>query len=393
MSLLEHQNDHRECLRMASELLGAPAVAVDLSWSMELRLRRHLQLEARRGIGSESALLNISDDRAGHRLAIGVERFRIRMPGNPIRVVHVVAPRSFRRMDSVYEFWAVAKGQLRQFYGFLRRAAKVAQKNVAPIMSESDRTRLWDHTIEFLRHGCEALREFGVAQKRGVLLLGEPGNGKTMACRWLRSQCHRYGLEWRSVTAEEYERKRNDAEAHELFELGRPGIVCFDDMDIALRDRSKFGETRDHSTFLGALDGLDMRQGIVFIFTSNALLEDLDPAFCRPGRIDLVLSFLKPDLSLRRALITQTWHPEILRHVRLDAVLRSTEGLSFAEIDEVKRLIVLNYLKSGEWNWECAWNAFRSSRDNRQSKGKLGFGRDREDTHELAESERSEYSS
>src|SRR5262245_234647 len=70
MSLLEHQNDHRECLRMASELLGTTAVAVDLSWSMEQRLRRQLQLEARCGIGPNPAMLTISDSRSGHQLAV-----------------------------------------------------------------------------------------------------------------------------------------------------------------------------------------------------------------------------------------------------------------------------------------------------------------------------------
>jgi hypothetical protein len=308
-------------------------------------------------------------------LEVGLERFRIRPPGPPIRIVRVIAPRAFRQMDSLYEFWAVAAGDIRRFYRFLRHAMRLAQHNAPPIMPEAERARLWDHTIGFLRRGCEILRKFGVAQKRGVLLLGEPGNGKTMACRWLRSQCGRHGLDWRSVTAEEYESKRNDAEAHELFELERPGIVCFDDMDVALRDRDKFGETRDHSTFLGALDGLELRQGIVFIFTSNARLADLDPAFCRPGRIDLILSFMRPDSQQRARLIRESWHPEIALHIAIQEVVRQTDGLSFAEIEETKRLLVLDHLKSGQWDWPRAWKEFQSGREDRKDKGTIGFAR------------------
>ena len=79
-----------------------------------------------------------------------------------------------------------------------------------------------------------ALRKYGASVKRGVMLLGSPGNGKTMACRWLASECRRLGLAWRSVTAEEYEQARAERSVPELFYLDTPGIVLFDDFDAAL---------------------------------------------------------------------------------------------------------------------------------------------------------------
>lgn len=168
---------------------------------------------------------------------------------------------------------------------FLRRGVKAAQRHRPPILHDGDLQRLWDNTIGFLRRGAALLERYGVPRKRGVLLLGEPGNGKTMACRWLRWQCSRRGLGWRAVTAEEYEAAKGDGGAHELFDLDRPGIVFFDDVDV----------------------------------------------------------------------------------------VAATDGLSFAELEELKKLLVLRYGETGCWEWFWAWSAFTAGRGDAGSHRKIGF--------------------
>jgi ATP-dependent 26S proteasome regulatory subunit len=239
-------------------------------------------------------------------------------------------------------------------------------------MRDQELNRLWANTIGFLRHGAEVMARYAVPQKRGVLLLGEPGNGKTMACRWLRDRCIRERFAWRSVTAEEFESARHESQAHELFELDRPGIVFFDDVDMAVRDRGQFNQTSDHSTFLGGLDGLEVHRGVVYLFTSNAQLASLDSAFLRPGRIDLVMTFARPDAELRRRLI-ETWHADLLAAIDLDLVVAETEGLSFAEIEECKKLLVLNFAERAEWDWAAALAAFRFGRGPGGPRTAIGF--------------------
>ena len=372
MYLEQHKNDHAQCAALAAEMLGGPVRALVLDWELESVLERRVRLVARRGIAAGHAILRFQRGREGHELAIGAELYRLDAPGGELRIVRVIAPRWGSSTEAAYQFWAVAEQDYRRLYGILRRAIRRRQRHAPPLMPEDDQRRLWANTIGFLKQTQHQLRDFGVPAKRGVLLLGEPGNGKTMACRWLRSHCNRLGLLWNNVTAEEFETSRKDGNAHQLFELHRPGIVIFDDVDMAIRQRGSAAESPDTSTFLGGLDGLDLHHGVVYIFTTNATLTQLDPAFLRPGRIDLVLEFRRPSAELRRKLITQHWHADLINAIDVDHVVQQTADLSFAEMEEIERLTVLAYLEHGDWNWNRALSEFHRGRGEK-SRAAIGF--------------------
>jgi SpoVK/Ycf46/Vps4 family AAA+-type ATPase len=112
-----------------------------------------------------------------------------------------------------------------------------------------------------------------------------------------------------------------------LFTVENRGIVFFDDMGLALRDRDTVSETDDQAVFLNALDGISVQRGVVFVFTTNCAPELIDRAFRRPGRLDVVLHFREPDAPLRSRLIDR-WHEDIRGGLDIDQVIRSTEGFS-----------------------------------------------------------------
>lgn len=373
MSLAQHQLDHRECLRIASQLLDAPAVPLDLSFGLEQVLRRGLRRELRCGLGTEPPILRFLDDQHGYELATGAERYRLEMPQRTLRIARIMAPHPSSYCSTLYEFWATSAQDYVPLYRFLRRAVRDQQCHDPPVMAADDQRRLWENTLGFLEHGASRLKEFGVPQKRGVLLLGEPGNGKTMACRWLRGECNRHGLSWRNVSAEDFEQAQREGDAHELFELDRAGIVFFDDVDMALRQRDQYQQAAEQSTFLAGLDGLDTNHGVVYLFTTNARLADLDSAFRRPGRIDFVLRFARPDEALRRRLIERSWDARLVGGLDLNLVVAQTAGLSFAELDEIKKLLVLDYLDGGQLDWERAYGAFRAGRGGEDVRMAIGF--------------------
>jgi SpoVK/Ycf46/Vps4 family AAA+-type ATPase len=227
---------------------------------------------------------------------------------------------------------------------------------------------LWKNTIGYLEgETLRRIRAYGGRAKRGVMLTGAPGNGKTMACRWIWEACRQRGWEYHLITPDNYREARKNDSVKELFTVGSRGILFFDDMDLALRDRETVHETDDQAIFLSAMDGLTSNEGVVFVFTTNCSLDLIDRAFKRPGRLDVVLHFQAPDPALRRRLI-QRWHADIRAGLDVAEAVASTEGFSFADVEELKNLLVMHYLDAGAWDWARALRQFDVNRSELRSK-------------------------
>jgi cell division protease FtsH len=278
----------------------------------------------------------------------------------------------------MYDFFAVSRKDYARLYRAAVRCRRDAEPaSVAPVMPPDQAESLWQNTIGYLdRDNLRRIKAYGGRAKRGVLLMGPPGNGKTSACRWIWQECRRRRWDWRLVTPDAYRDARKEDKIQELFSVSRRGIVFFDDMDIALRDRETVHETEDQAVFLTALDGITVNEGVVFVFTTNCSLDLIDRAFKRPGRIDVVMQFQPPDAPLRRQLI-ERWHPEIRTALDLDEAVASTEGYSFAEVEELKNLLILHFMDKAEWDWEWALRQLDINRQELNAVRKrrhVGFG-------------------
>jgi hypothetical protein len=245
-----------------------------------------------------------------------------------------------------------------------------------PVLPKDQADLLWQNTIGYLEgKNLERIKAYGGRAKRGVLLTGAPGNGKTMACRWIWEECRQRRWEYRLVTPDSYRAARSHDSIEQLFSVDRRGIIFFDDMDLALRDREKVHETEDQAVFLSALDGIVVNEGVVFVFTTNCSLELIDRAFKRPGRLDVVLHFRSPDAPLRRELIGR-WHEDIRANLDLETAVASTDGYSFAEIEELKNLLVMRFMDAAEWDWGWALKQFDINRNELSGRPQrhVGFG-------------------
>jgi cell division protease FtsH len=275
------------------------------------------------------------------------------------------------------DFIAVARADYRSLYRIALRCRRDFEPpSRPPVLPAEQADQLWKNTIGYLdRANLRRIKAYGGRAKRGVLLTGSPGNGKTMACRWIWEECRRRRWEWRLVTPDAYRQARATESIEHLFSVERRGIIFFDDMDLALRDRETVHETEDQAVFLSALDGITVNEGVVFVFTTNCALELIDPAFKRPGRLDLVLHFKPPDPELRRRLI-EGWHADIRTNLDMDEMIASTEGYSFAEVEELKNLLIMNFMDCGQWSWDWAMDQFDINRrelSKRQGR-RVGFG-------------------
>jgi len=361
-------------LEQAAPLLEGPVRPVVLDRRSEAAIEQAAVLDLRHGIGTELPLEAFRAGSFGRCTVAGFERYRAVIDGTTMPLVKVANGFTPQHKDPLHCLWIVPRQHYVRLYRFLRRKLRkeAVENHAAPIMPEHDRHRLFDNTIGFLRREEELLARYGVPLKRGVLLIGEPGNGKTMACRWLMAECQREGLSWKPIDIDGYDRARAMGATDYLFDLEQPGIILFDDFDLGMCHRGDFGPSRDHSTLLSGL-GVERRHGVVYVFTSNSRLSELDPAFLRRGRIDVVMHFHKPDAQLRRRLIEDLWHADMRTALDVDRVVRETEGLSFAELDELKKLLLLRFLDAGEWDWPTAKQAFDASERPTTPDRQIGF--------------------
>ena len=277
-------------------------------------------------------------------------------------------------------FWAVDRANYCRLYKIARYLAEREELEcIEPVLHREQADNLWNNTISFLDSArLKRIKAYGGRARRGVLLTGPPGNGKTMACRWIWEECRRRNWEYRIVTPNTYQQARRSCEPEDavrsLFSVQRRGVIFFDDMDIALRDRERVDETENQAIFLTALDGIEIKDGVVYVFTTNCRLDLIDRAFKRPGRIDVALNFELPDAELRRRLLMR-WHADIRATFDVDEAAADTDGFSFAEIEELRNLLIMHHADAGRWNWAWALDQFGQNREDlrAQLKRSLGF--------------------
>jgi cell division protease FtsH len=358
--LEQYSADHRRLLEAAGRALGAAdVVAVD----MDDFYTPLVKAARRRGLLPLDGVLvrdwDADTRRAGPGVQIGMRLYEI----GGVAFARVTFWAGYDSGCAGLDFAAVP----RKDYARLYRAAlrcRIADEPAAgpPVLPQEQLDQLWQNTIGYLESAnLSRIKAYGGRVKRGVLLTGEPGNGKTMACRWIWEECRRRRWEYRLVTPDNYTEARKNDTVEALFGVERRGVVFFDDMDLALRDRETVKETDDQAVFLSAMDGISVKEGVVFVFTTNCALSLIDRAFKRPGRLDVLLHFRAPDAVLRRRLMGK-WHPEIRAGIDMDEATAATDGRSFAEIEELKNLLVLHFMESDEWDWQWALRQFDANR-------------------------------
>jgi hypothetical protein len=78
---------------------------------------------------------------------------------------------------------------------------------------------------------------------------------------------------------------------------------------------------------------------------------------------------------LRKQLI-QRWHEDIRKSIDVEHAVNTTEGYSFAEVEELKNLLVMHYMDSDSWDWNWALKQFDINRAELSSRPQrsVGFG-------------------
>jgi hypothetical protein len=173
-------------------------------------------------------------------------------------------------------------------------------------------------------------REQRLPFRRGYLLHGPPGNGKSTAIRAMMTS-----QKLIAYTLRLFGPNVDDGDLDQLFDRAlknRPAMVLLEDLDRAF---PRTGETRSRLSLqqlLNCLDGVGSGEGIVVVATANEPTI-LDPAILhRPGRFDRVVHFPNPNPDLRRLYFLRR-NPAVTAS-ELEQVVVQSQGLSFAQLRE-----------------------------------------------------------
>src|SRR5262249_53354158 len=144
----------------------------------------------------------------------------------------------------------------------------------------------------------ELAAELQLKPKRGVLLAGPPGTGKTTIGRALAHRLKsKFFLIDGTVISGTSEFYYQISHIFRLAEQNAPPIIFIDDSDVIFEGREEFGLYR---YLLTMLDGLESESGgRVCVMMTAMDVSNLPPALTRSGRVELWLETRLPDDEAR----------------------------------------------------------------------------------------------
>lgn len=217
------------------------------------------------------------------------------------------------------------------------RRSEVEEVDLPDLIGVDDVIARLEENIVFPMSDDPLVRELQLQPKRGVLLAGPPGTGKTSIGRAL---AHRLGgkfflVDGTAISGTEYFYHHVDR----IFRMAvrnAPAVIFIDDSDVI------FESGREHGLYrylLTKLDGLESKSaGRVCVMLTAMDVGNIPPALVRSGRIELWLEMRLPDAAARETILRRAMAgTDLFDGVDLTQVVARSEEFSGADL---KRLVL-----------------------------------------------------
>lgn len=194
--------------------------------------------------------------------------------------------------------------------------------------------------VQFLQSE-DRYRRLGIAWRRGALMIGPPGNGKTHCVRALVKELDVSSLYVKSLSHHYYTAEQMWEQVFDRARGLRPCILVLEDLDSLVNEENQ-------SFFLNQLDGFEQNHGMIVLATTNHP-DRIDSAIIdRPSRFDRKYHFHLPTLEQRREYLS-SWQQRLgdeagWKSQEIDALALSTDGFSFAYLKELVISAVMKWM-------------------------------------------------
>ncbi|EGR28220.1 hypothetical protein IMG5_181490 [Ichthyophthirius multifiliis] len=191
--------------------------------------------------------------------------------------------------------------------------------------------------VDYLKNP-KKYHDAGAKLPKGILLVGQPGTGKTLLARALAGEA---GCSFFYKNGSEFDEMFVGVGAmriRELFKKARekaPSIIFIDEIDSVAGRRNASDPSHSRDTvnqILAEMDGFKQTDNVIVIGATN-MEQSIDDAIKRPGRFDKIIHVPLPDIKGQN-------------HVSAKELARQTSGFSGADIQNMVNISILNAIKN-----------------------------------------------
>jgi cell division protease FtsH len=213
-----------------------------------------------------------------------------------------------------------------------------------------------EEIVDFLKEP-KKYTDIGARIPKGVLLVGNPGTGKTLLAKAIAGES---GVPFFSISGSDFVEMFvgvGASRVRDLFEEAKknaPCIIFIDEIDAVGRRRGtgmNGGNDEREQTLnqlLVEMDGFDGNEGIIIIAATNRA-DILDPALTRPGRFDRKVMIYPPDIKGREDILKiHAKNKKIAKDVDFKVLARITSGFTGANLESLMNEAALRAAKLGK---------------------------------------------